>query len=191
LTLRLDTVDAERNSIQDISGTAMEMAGNFGRITNNLLFDVGGGGILSNAMGEVISNNVIGSTWGGPAVSVYGPHEVITGNSFFQVNAGAVWLFGSRGSNVTGNTVNNLARYGRQTKTHVDAFRADEKSIGISFTGNSCDAEDTSGGDAAYCVENLGVGGVVTGNTALGNWHGATPFAPGSAVSGMNYPAVK
>jgi len=188
MVLRLDTVDAERNSIQDISGTAMAMDGNFGRITNNLLFDVGGGGIISNAMGTVIADNLIGSTWGGPAVSVYGAHTVVANNSFFQVNAGGVWLFGARGGNVTGNVVNNLARYGRQSKTHVDAFKADEKSVGISFTSNSCDAEEAKGEVTGYCVENLGSGGVVTGNTALGNWHGATAFAPGSATAGVNYP---
>jgi hypothetical protein len=188
----LDTVDAERNSIQDISGTAMVMGGTFGRITNNLLFDVGGGGIVTTARGAVISNNIIGSIWGSPGVSVYGPDTIVANNTFAQVSAGGVWIFGARGANVTGNIVSNPDKYGvKKAYVHVDAFRADKSSVGVSFTNNSCDAADNPTTPTGYCIQNFGKGGIVTANTALGDWHGNTPYAPGSAAFGVNYPKIK
>jgi hypothetical protein len=90
LAVNLDSPTIYHNSLQDVVN-GIQISGVFPRITENLIFDIGGVGISSAAANAIVRGNIIGDCAGGGLVST-GPNLIVEGNQFATNNGVAIQL---------------------------------------------------------------------------------------------------
>lgn len=105
LGLWMDSAIVRGCDIQDIAGDAINYAGNFGQITGNLIFDIGGRGIVTNADGIVVSGNTVGNTPAAKVGIVHSQRAVTVGNTVEAGVAHTVYAISAAGGTVVGNVV--------------------------------------------------------------------------------------
>lgn len=112
ISANLDSPTIYHNSLQDVVN-GIQISGVFPRITENLIFDVGGVGISSAAQNAIVRGNIIGDCAGGGFVG-NGTGAIVEGNQLPTNNGVAILLNpGADDSIVSNNLIDcNNANYG-------------------------------------------------------------------------------
>jgi hypothetical protein len=90
MNLNLDSPTIYHNSLQDVV-QGIQISGVFPRITENLIFDIGGIGINVTAANAIVRGNIIGDCNGGGLLST-APNLIVEGNQFATNNGVALQL---------------------------------------------------------------------------------------------------
>ncbi|HEY3987929.1 MAG TPA: right-handed parallel beta-helix repeat-containing protein [Acidobacteriaceae bacterium] len=185
----LDSPTIADNSLQDISGDALDIGQNtvLARASGNLIFDIGRYGIANEGYSTVIEGNRIGDT-ANTGVFNSGRSATITANVFGPIVGSAIYLQYSSNSVVSANTIDycdiNMGFYTKLPDTS-DAIAADSNTSGLAVTGNTLCTLPVEGGYAINVA--AASNAAVSGNSITGFWNGgAGSISLGTAANAGN-----
>lgn len=168
LNISVDNGYINGNNLQDLASGGAFLSGANSRFTNNIVWDVGGRGLLAATRGLVVSGNTFGDTTL-YSIDAQGPGvAVITGNQFGPTSADAAGSsinLACSGCVVTGNYFGaGTGAYASQRRTAPVIKVASSQATNNVIVGNSfIPAAMESAGVYAIDV------GASTGNVVLGN----------------------
>jgi hypothetical protein len=137
MSLNLDSPTIYHNSLQDVI-QGIQISGVFPRITENLIFDIGGIGVSSAAVNAIVRGNIIGDCAGGGLLST-GPNLIVEANQFATNNGVAIQLNQYSDNAVVSNNVidcnNSLYGFNSIFPNGFDRIQVNNCS-GVLVTGN-------------------------------------------------------
>jgi hypothetical protein len=168
LYISVDNGYINKNNMQDLASGGAFIAGANSRFTDNIVWDVGGRGLLTTVNGLVVAGNTFGDT-AAYSIDVEGPGvAVITGNEFGPTSSaasGSAIYLACSGCVVTGNYFDqNVGGFKSQRRTAPVIKVANPRATNNVIVGNSF---VPSGTEAAgvYAIDVT----ASTGNVVLGN----------------------
>jgi hypothetical protein len=189
-----DTGTVRRNSVQDVSGTGINIPGGsvYTQVYGNLIFDTGSYGLISNAVEPAIYGNKFGDN-GNDSILAQGTGGAITGNSFGSTATRAINV-AYVGFNISANVIDYTQgnTYTRSLPaidvTYTGTFGGAAGGSGNLISGNTCRAKSGGEPSGVYCVKIEPVGGgtdapnhnLVVGNNCYGigvGWNGNATWA--------------
>ncbi len=188
LAVNLDSPTIYHNSLQDVVN-GIQISGVFPRITENLIFDLGGVGISSTAANAIIHGNIVGDCAGGGLVST-GPNLIVEGNQFATNNGVAIQLNQYSDNAVVSNNIidcnNSLYGFNSMFPNAYDRIQVNNCS-GVLVTGNVL--KNQTNAEAGYGVNFTGTVTAcgVFNNIFRGTFHsGGSPLNVGSNANANN-----
>lgn len=178
--LSLDACMITGNTIQSCSGFGISSSGPYGIVSGNIVYDIGGDGIVLEAASRstVVSGNTFGHNTGAN-VRLRGKGAVLTANSIDGPLAGAtsgdgvVLETGAEYNTVSGNliSINTLGgspNLGNTIGTGVKLTGASRNTV----SGNTIVTQASATSYAVDVSSAACTGNTVVGNTCAGNWNG-------------------